>query len=476
MVFSSFVFLCYFLPFVFIAYFCCRDLTRKNIFLLLSSLFFYGWAGPKYLFIMLFVIFFAYTGALSVSICNKKIYKNILLCLFLIFIFSFLFYFKYFNFCMNIFNDVYHKNLQLTQVVLPVGISFYTFQAVSYLVDVYRGMRPQKNPLNLALYISLFPQLVAGPIVKYQTIATALTQRKHSIQDVYEGITRFIVGLSKKILIADTLAMSVDKIFETPIGELSLSIVWLGIVFYAFQIYFDFSGYSDMAIGLGRVFGFRFLENFNFPYISKSVTEFWRRWHISLSSWFKEYVYIPLGGSRSGLRKTLRNLLIVFFLTGLWHGAEYTFVIWGLWHAFFIMMEKIIFWLKKVFSIEINLGFLNVLLKTFSWLYTFFVVVIGWVFFRSNNVTEAFLYLRALFNKVSFTPDFYAGYYVPEGSWFVFALAVGLSLGFGKKLFDLMEKTPITRVIKDILLFIYLFFCIVFLTATSFSPFIYFNF
>ncbi len=350
MVFSSFTFLCCFLPFVLLGYFCCPNLKIKNLFLLISSCIFYGWVDVDYLKLMFFVIFITYIGALVVDSVISKIKKICFLLVFVLFVFAGLFYFKYFNFAIEIINDIYHKNIETWHLILPIGISFYTFQAVSYLVDVYRGAKPQKNFFNLALYISMFPQLVAGPIVKYQTVEKQLTERKHSLDNVYTGVQRFIIGLSKKILIADTLAMSVDKIFSTPIHELSFGIVWIGIIFYALQIYFDFSGYSDMAIGLGRVFGFKFLENFNYPYVSKSISEFWRRWHISLSSWFKEYVYIPLGGNKEGLRKTLRNLLIVFFLTGLWHGAEYTFVVWGLWHAFFIMAERLLSKLKGVIT------------------------------------------------------------------------------------------------------------------------------
>ena len=476
MVFSSFSFLCYFLPFVFVVYFSFRNINTKNLFLLAASLFFYAWNDPKYLLIMLLVIFATYFGSLCVYTCHKQILKKLFLVLFLILIFSFLFYFKYFNFLVKIFEDVGYKKGNLIEIILPIGISFYTFQAVSYLLDVYRGMRPQKNLSNLALYISLFPQLVAGPIVKYKTVAVALTERTHSIKNVYEGFVRFIIGLSKKILIADTLAMSVDKIFETPIQELSFSIVWVGIIFYAFQIYFDFSAYSDMAIGLGRVFGFKFLENFNYPYISKSITEFWRRWHISLSSWFKEYVYIPLGGSWYGLKKTLRNLLIVFFLTGLWHGAEYTFIAWGLWHGFFVMFEKIFLRIRKLFSFKIGSLFFKTILNLFLRCYVFAVVLIGWVFFRADNIQDAILYLKAMCNKVSFTPDFYMGYYVSDGSWIVFSIAVILSLGFGKKCLNFMEKRFNTIFIRDMFLLFLLFLCVMFLTATSYSPFIYFHF
>lgn len=474
MVFSSFTFLCCFLPIVLLGYFCCPNLKIKNLFLLIASCIFYGWSDIDYLKLMFFVIFITYIGALIVDGVIPKRKKICFLLAFVSFVFTGLFYFKYFNFTIKIVNDIYHKNIETWYLILPIGISFYTFQAVSYLVDVYRGIKPQKNFFNLALYISMFPQLVAGPIVKYQTIEKQLTQRKHLLDNVYAGVQRFIIGLSKKILIADTLAMSVDKIFATPIHELSLSIVWMGIIFYALQIYFDFSGYSDMAIGLGRVFGFRFLENFNYPYVSKSIAEFWRRWHISLSSWFKEYVYIPLGGSKEGLSKTLRNLFVVFFLTGLWHGAEYTFVVWGLWHGFFIMAERLFSKLKVVITPPRQILYNT--LKIIAYFYTLIVVLIGWVFFRAPDLAYAMTYIKAMFMAVPFNPDFSLGYYISKGGWMIFVIGVFLSLGWGQKLGLFFDKNAFTKIGRDIFCLCLLVLSVVFLTATSYSPFIYFRF
>lgn len=320
----------------------------------------------------------------------------------------------------------------------------------------------------------MFPQLVAGPIIRYESIENKLTQRTHTLTDIYSGCQRFLMGLSKKIIIADSLAFSVDKIFNTPLHNLSVFILWVGILFYALQIYFDFSGYSDMAIGLGRIFGFKFLENFNYPYLSKSVTEFWRKWHISLSSWFKEYVYIPLGRNRNGLQKTLRNILIVFFLTGLWHGAEYTFILWGLWHAFFIMLEKIILSLKSFFNISLN--FTKSIYKIPLYIYTAFIVLIGWVFFRAPNLNYAFLYLKGLFNQINFKPEFGPGYYFSSGSWIICAIGIFLAIGIGKKLIMATSHYKYFNICFDLFLLCSFFLSIVFLTSTSYSPFIYFRF
>ena len=474
MVFSSFIFLCYFLPLVLFFYFCSPNITVKNLFLLIFSCFFYAWSEPKYLFYMLLVIFGTYVGGICIYQIKTTGLKQCSLLLFIILILSGLFYFKYFNFAVLFFNDVTTQKIVIESVILPIGISFYTFQAISYLVDVYRGHVPQKNFFNLALYISMFPQLVAGPIVRYETIEQQLTQRQHKVTDIYLGCQRFLIGLSKKIIIADTLAMSVDKIFSMPIQELSPLILWVGILFYALQIYFDFSGYSDMAIGLGRIFGFKFLENFNYPYLANSITDFWRRWHISLSSWFKEYVYIPLGGNRKGLKNTLRNVFIVFFLTGLWHGAEYTFVIWGLWYALFIMFEKIISYIKSFFNISLN--YAKYIFKIVTYIYTVFVVLLGWVFFRAPDLNYACLYIKGLFNTISFQTDLGLGFYVSSGSWMIFVVGFVLSVGLGKKLMVIMSKNVFTKVCFDLFLILSFFISIVFLTATSYSPFIYFQF
>ena len=290
---------------------------------------------------MLLTILINYTAAINIErFFNHK--KIILLCA-LITNLGILFYFKYFNFLIDITNSVFHSHLSFPDIVMPIGISFYTFQALSYVIDVYRGeCKAQKDIYKLALYICLFPQLIAGPIVKYHDVADQIDSRDVNFEKVCLGVKRFIIGFSKKIIIANTMAVIADKIFIQDPHNFSHLVAWLGALAYTLQLYFDFSGYSDMAIGLGLIFGFRFMENFNYPYISKSITEFWRRWHISLSTWFKQYVYIPLGGNRGKLYKTCVNLGIVFLLTGIWHGAAWTFIVWGIWHGIFIIIENVL--------------------------------------------------------------------------------------------------------------------------------------
>ncbi len=355
MVFSSVIFLMVFLPIVLITasliYLSLYSLKSNkfvilNLFLLLSSLLFYFWGEPKHLYIMLAVTFITYISGILI---NKLKYKKIVLIISIIFNLSILGYFKYYNFFMdligldlvNFFLSENEKIKSIVEVALPLGISFYVFQGISYLIDVYKGeVKAAYNFINFASYITLFPQLVAGPIVRYSHIGHELTYREITVDRFSNGASRFIMGLAKKLLIADTLGRVADAAFAVPNGELSAFSAWLGIISYSLQIYFDFSGYSDMAIGIGHMLGFKFPENFNYPYISKSVKEFWRRWHISLSTWFRDYVYIPLGGNRKGKFRSYINQIIVFFLCGLWHGASIMFVLWGLYHGFFLTIEK----------------------------------------------------------------------------------------------------------------------------------------
>ena len=337
MLFSSLIFLSIFLPLVTAIYIIVKK-ELKNFVLLVSSLIFYAWGEPRYLAIMLFIIILNYTfGILVETAKNRKIY------LFLAVIgnLSVLIYFKYFNFIIENLNNLLSSKISSIDIIMPIGISFYIFQALSYVIDVYRkGVKAQKNIYNLALYVTFFPQLIAGPIVKYHDIEKEITKRNMNFENIYFGLKRFSFGLGKKIILANTLGEVVDKIFNSNIDILDSKILWLGAISYSLQLYFDFSGYSDMAIGLGKIFGFHFLENFNYPYISKSITEFWRRWHISLGSWFREYLYIPLGGNRKGTKRTYINLFLVLLATGIWHGASWTFIIWGLWHGVFIITER----------------------------------------------------------------------------------------------------------------------------------------
>ncbi|EES72752.1 alginate O-acetyltransferase AlgI, partial [Paenibacillus sp. oral taxon 786 str. D14] len=375
MVFSNIVFIYVFLPIVIIGYFLVRT-ELKNLFLLLSSLFFYAWGEPLYILIMIFSIVINYVLAILINKFDKNYtYKKTALTLSILINISILLYYKYIGFILSNLGEIFNITISYSSPALPIGISFYTFQSISYLVDVYRKeSEPQKNIIHLALYISFFPQLVAGPIVRYESIAAQLKERKADITLIAQGSIQFIIGLSKKVLIANQLALVADEIFSKSPDTISTSLSWIGLTAYTLQIFFDFSGYSDMAIGLGRIFGFQFPINFNYPYISKNITEFWRRWHITLGSWFRDYVYIPLGGSRKGTWVYLRNLFVVWFLTGIWHGASWNFIVWGIYFGVIIAVEKFV------------LG--NLLKKTwlpFQHIYAILLIMIGWVFFRADN-------------------------------------------------------------------------------------------
>ena len=337
MVFSSAIFLWLFLPITLLVYYLAPR-RLKNFFLLLASLTFYSWGEPKYIFLMMLSIVVNYFLGLIIDKLNNQL-KCCIFVVAILFNIGILMVFKYGAFVIENANLVFGSELRIPQIALPIGISFYTFQVLSYIIDLYRGeIKVQKNILNLALYITLFPQLIAGPIVRYIDIEKEIEDRAISICGIKEGIYRFIIGLSKKVLIADRVAVISDEAFALVSPPCTLA--WIGIIAYAIQIYYDFSGYSDMAIGLGKMLGFNFNENFNYPYFSKSIKEFWRRWHISLSTWFRDYVYIPLGGSRCGSIRASFNLIIVFFLTGFWHGASWNFIIWGLYYAFFLILER----------------------------------------------------------------------------------------------------------------------------------------
>ena len=373
MVFSSAIFLLAFLPIVFISnYFIKKEYS--NYLLLIASLIFYAWGEPYLVLLMIFSILVNwFFGLLIDKTCNTS--RKLILAGGIIIDLSILGYFKYAGFFVKIINFAVGSNLfPIPKISLPIGISFFTFQAISYIVDVYRGdTEASNNPVNVALYISFFPQLIAGPIVKYRDINKQIEQRSIRWDEVSDGFKRFIYGLGKKVIISNVLGSLVDTIYANEIGTISSVVAWLGAFAYTFQIYYDFSGYSDMAIGLGKMFGFNILENFNYPYLSGSITEFWRRWHISLGSWFREYLYIPLGGNRKGVIRTYLNLVAVFFFTGLWHGADLSFIIWGLYHGFFTILERAGF--KKILDKS----------KILSIIATFFVVTIGWVMFRATD-------------------------------------------------------------------------------------------
>ena len=381
MVFSSTIFLFVFLPVVWLAN---RFLPRaaSNIFLCAASLIFYAWGEPVYVLLLIFIVMVNYLLAKGINECSLKRARLIAGVVINV---STLFVFKYIDFALDTLNLLPGVSMPLPGILLPIGVSFFIFQAMSYLIDVYRGICvPQKSFFKLLLYVSFFPQLIAGPIIYYHDIERQIEDRRITSVETALGIRRFIVGLSKKVLIANTLAVAVDAIYALDFDSLSLSICWLAALGYILQLYYDFSGYSDMALGLGRMFGFSFKENFNYPYVSTSVQEFWRRWHISLSGWFREYVYIPLGGNRKGGLRTAVNKVTVFFLTGLWHGAQWTFVVWGLIHGAFLLLEQ---YFKPI----------RLLGKRTGWIggvYTLLVVTFAFVLFRSENFSQAVAFWR----------------------------------------------------------------------------------
>ncbi|MDU1348498.1 MBOAT family protein [uncultured Clostridium sp.] len=387
MVFSSLIFIFLFLPLtIFIYYISPRKL--RNLVLLIVSLIFYAWGEPLYILIMIFSTVFDYINGLLMDKYRgrRKITRAVFINSIVINL-GILCFFKYYGFVVDNINSIFSLNLNASTLPLPVGISFYTFQTMSYAIDVYLDKVPvQKNIISFGAYVTMFPQLVAGPIVKYGDVAKQLNERKETLDKFGEGAELFIRGLSKKVLLANNIGILWNAVKSTPISELTVISAWLGIIGFTFQIYFDFSGYSDMALGLGKMFGFELMENFNYPYISKSVTEFWRRWHISLGSWFREYVYIPLGGNKAGKLKQFKNLFIVWFLTGLWHGANWNFILWGLYFGFFITIEKLFLlkWLKKG-------------PKFIGHIYTLIIVIVGWVFFEFESLSSAMGFIGTMF-------------------------------------------------------------------------------
>lgn len=464
MLFSSSIFLFGFLPVVLFFYYAFFRKNRRwqNIFLTFVSLFFYAWGEPFFVLIMIGSILANWAFALWVDkVRSDKTKAKCALTLMVSMNIGLLFVFKYLVFTIVNINTFLGANILVPKIILPIGISFFTFQAMSYVIDVYRNVgKAQKNQMNVALYISFFPQLIAGPIVRYNTIANQILNRKESFNDFSEGVCRFIIGLSKKILLANTLALVADKAFE--VQSPSVVFAWLGILAYTFQIYYDFSGYSDMAIGLGKMFGFHFLENFNYPYISKSITEFWRRWHISLGTWFREYVYIPLGGSRVSTKwRLIFNLFVVWFLTGVWHGANWTFFIWGLLYFVLITFEKLT-----------NLD------KKLNWLgtiYTMFFVMIGWVIFRSTDLTAAVQYIGHMFGYGNKFLDTDAILYLKNNIvYFIFAVLCAIpTFSYLEKKFSNNKVYCFIYPVIMIMLFVV---SISFIVKGAHNPFIYFNF
>ena len=466
MVFSSTIFLCVYLPLVLLGYYICPKKGR-NLFLLIVSLVFYAWGEPKYVFLMIFSILVNYIfGRLMDKNRSRQKRMKLLLVLSVVIDLGLLSVFKYTDFIITNVNAIFGSSFDLLKIALPIGISFYTFQAMSYTIDVYRNdVRVQKNLIDFGMYITMFPQLIAGPIVRYADVQDQLAERSVTTADFSEGIMRFVVGLGKKVLLANQMGAVWSEIYALG-GDVSALMAWTGAIAYTFQIYFDFSGYSDMAIGLGRMFGFKFPENFRYPYQSVSITDFWRRWHITLSTWFKEYLYIPLGGNRCGLARQALNLLIVWSLTGFWHGAGWNFVMWGLYYFVILFIEKL-FLLKA----------LDKLPKLFRHVYALLLIVIGWVIFASDDVGVLLPYLGSMFgaNGAVGGMDVYT----------LFTKAVLLiiccvaSTELPKRLFlsatgAMNEKAAFT--IKSVMTIALLALSMILLIGDSYNPFLYFRF
>jgi alginate O-acetyltransferase complex protein AlgI len=482
MIFSSTVFLFLFLPAVIALYFIPKTgIMTKNAVLLAASIFFYAWGELSYVFVMIASIIINFVIGLLVD-KNENKARKIYLIIGIVLNLVILGHFKYTNFLVDSINGLafvlkldFFLNLK-EPVHLPIGISFFTFQAISYLVDVYRKTAEvRKNPVNLALYISLFPQLIAGPIIRYSTVAQQIRGRKNNSQNVSYGIQRFIIGLGKKVIIANNLGYIVDQVFLYSPGDLSTPAIWLVMILYGLQIFFDFSGYSDMAIGLGRIFGFKFLENFNYPYISRSLRDFWRRWHISLSSWFRDYLYIPLGGNKKGPVRTYVNLFIVFFLCGLWHGASWNFVLWGMFHGLFLAIERI-----KI--TRYCVGKMNNLLpgKLFSIMshaYLLFIITISWVFFRSINLDQSLGLLQFMFipnEQYTIGLEIFLEYKI---LLIILPVAILLATPINKLIKRLVNFNPeLGEVISLIFLSTTLILSLISIGSSSYNPFIYFQF
>lgn len=474
MIFSSTYFLFLFLPIVLFVYYVPLKKFRnaQNVFLLISSLLFYAFGEPKFVFIMILSILINYIFGILVDRFRKdKLKSKLILSLMIFSNLLILFIFKYLMFSLEIINSVFNTNINIPSIALPIGISFFTFQAISYVIDVYREKGAvQKNPLNVGLYISFFPQLIAGPIVRYETVAYEIENRKETLDDFTSGITHFMIGLSKKVLLSNTLAILADysfNIFSNPndiYNTPSVLMAWTGAIAYTLQIYFDFSGYSDMAIGLGKMFGFHFNENFNYPYISRSVSEFWRRWHISLGTWFKDYVYFPLGGSKvSSTKRLFFNIFIVWFLTGLWHGANWTFICWGLLYFILISIEKILKLGKNT--------------NPFGIIYTLTFVILGWVLFRAPNLSSAIYQIKAMFGfGVNTLYDETTLFYIKDNIVFILFGIICSSpiIPFVKS--KLKDTNFILEILSAIIIVLLFIISISYLIKGTYNPFIYFNF
>lgn len=471
MLFSSTTFLYLFLPAVLFCYYVLLKWSRRlqNVFLLAASLFFYAWGEPKFVLVMMASIAINWALGLVVhKLKDRPKAAKVMIAVDVLLNLGLLFVFKYLNFTAFIVGSILKFDPGIGRIALPIGISFFTFQAMSYVLDVYRGKgEVQKNILYVGLYISFFPQLIAGPIVRYETVAHEIKHRKETLDDFFDGFARFVVGLAKKVLLSNTFAFVADQAFNAVgAGEtLSVGFSWLGALAYTMQIFFDFGGYSDMAIGLGRMFGFHFLENFNYPYIATSITDFWRRWHMSLGTWFRDYVYIPLGGSRVKKGRMIFNLFVVWFLTGVWHGANFTFIVWGLLYFVLLTVEKLTGFHQKK----------GKLIAVVKWLYAMFFVILGWVLFRAESIPDAVRYMGCMFG--------FGGPLV-DGKFTGFVTQYGLVMSIGvffctpalKMLTAKIKPNIFLDILRVLLLFGLFVLSVATLVGSSYNPFIYFNF
>jgi len=468
MVFSSLSFLCVFLPIVLLLYYLLPNLWVKNALLIVVSLLFYAYGEPVYIVLMIFSTIINYLFGRLLETEHYRTRKIVVFLTVLINV-GLLLVFKYLDMIIETINRILNSDIPVQNLSLPVGISFFTFQAMSYVLDVYRkDVEVQKNYFNIVLYISFFPQLIAGPIVRYYDVQKQIVSRKTDVKEIAQGFRRFIIGLSKKVLISNTVALAVDGIFSTQMDRLNILSVWMGAIAYLIQLYFDFSGYSDMAIGLGHMFGFNFLENFQYPYISSSIKEFWKRWHISLSVWFKEYLYIPLGGNRKGKLRTRINKMIVFLATGLWHGANWTFVIWGIWHGLFLLLEDILP-IKKI-------------PKVVTHVYTLMVVCIGFVIFRADTLADGALMIKKMFLGWEFSKGQMQVALYHLNPLFLLMMIVGIvgSLPIIPRLkakeITGTQKWEVASGLTYICSFALLILCMLSLSGSTYNPFIYFRF
>ncbi len=471
MVFSSLLFLFRFLPIVMLLYFVLPKKFR-NALLFIASLIFYAWGEPIYVTLMIFSTVVDYTHGMMVDRFKRKNNMRaarIAVASSMIINLSLLGFFKYSDFLITNINGIFGTEIGLLNLALPIGISFYTFQTMSYTIDVYRGdAEIQRNIISFGAYVALFPQLIAGPIVQFKTIAEQLDHRRENFDDFASGVSRFMTGLGKKVLLANNAGIIWDTVLAYDLDNLPVLTAWIGILAYSFQIYFDFSGYSDMAIGLGRMLGFKFLENFNYPYISKSITEFWRRWHISLGTWFRDYVYIPLGGNRKGPAKHIRNICIVWLLTGIWHGANWNFIIWGVYFGILLLIEK--FFLAKI---------LQKLPTAISHVYTLFLVVISWAIFAIEDMSKIGKYLGAMFGAGGSLADTNSFYLLISNAILFIILAVASTpapKAIAEKLITKLGDRPTNAIVKNAFFAVILLLSTAYIVDASYNPFLYFRF